>query len=305
MPLRRAEVPRHDAGPEALNDPQAMAAWRLDALWAELEPLWPGLQLQWLPEVGSTNTALLEAARRGDDGPCLLIAERQTAGRGRLGRAWQSDWAAQALAPAGASTPDALTCSLRIGLQRTDLSGLSLAVGLALAESLDARIGLKWPNDLLLADEGDMPGTPSLGRKLGGILIETTQAGSARQVVIGFGLNLATPPQAAGLGPAAAGLRELDPAARAPQVLRQVAAPLLRLLREFETSGFAPLRTRYAARDCLAGRPVRVLQSGAEPGDAPAPEVRALGVDEQGFLMVQTPAGVQRIGSGEVSVRPC
>lgn len=278
-----------------------MAAWRLDALWQRLEPLWPGLQVQWLPEVGSTNTALLDAARRGDGGPCLLVAQRQTAGRGRLGREWQSQWSG------GNDSPPVLTASLRVSLAAADLSGLSLAVGLALAEALDARVGVKWPNDLVVPVEGADPvADPAgdLGRKLCGILIETVPvaADRGRVVVIGFGLNIAPPPPDNSLHGQATGLVTLDPAATAASALDRVGPALLQALRQFEHGGFAALRARYAARDRLAGRTVRVLQSG---GAAPLHEGRAVGVDEQGFLMVETSAGVQRIGSGEVSVRPC
>ena len=112
--------------------------------------------------------------------PCLLVAEEQTRGRGRLGRGW--------IASAGAS----LTFSLALPLAPEEWSGLSLAVGLALAEALDPmvqpgappRIGLKWPNDLWLVDG------PGRGRKLGGILIETVSVGHRRMCVLGVGLNV-------------------------------------------------------------------------------------------------------------------
>jgi BirA family biotin operon repressor/biotin-[acetyl-CoA-carboxylase] ligase len=308
-------------------DAARMAPWQLDTLWQRLQPLWPGLQVEWLPEVGSTNSALLEAARQGDEAACLLVAERQRAGRGRLGRVWQSHWgdaaagasvAASAVATidaaadaprgarAGSPAAGSLTFSLRVPLARSDLSGLSLAVGLALAEALHPRIGLKWPNDLVLAPYDD-DGAAGVGRKLGGILIETVPLAGpgGRVVVIGVGLNIAAPPAASGLAETAAGLCEPDPAATAARALHAAAPALLATLRAFDEAGFAALQSRYAARDRLAGRAVRVLQSaGTEPG-ATLHEGRALGVDEQGFLMVQTSAGVQRIGSGEVSVRPC
>eukprot|EP01034_Spumella_vulgaris_P035364 gene35364-43606_t len=102
----------------------------------------------------------MRRARAGQTEPTLLVAEQQTAGRGRLGRVWQSD--------VGAS----LMLSLGLPLAPKDWSGLSLAVGVSVAESLQPtlpplqpghspRIGLKWPNDLWLS--GD--------RKLGGILV--------------------------------------------------------------------------------------------------------------------------------------
>jgi BirA family biotin operon repressor/biotin-[acetyl-CoA-carboxylase] ligase len=155
--------------------------------WQALQPLIAPLDPQALVEhvsdIDSTNTELMRRARAGDTRTCLLVADTQSAGRGRLGRQWHS------------SPGDALTFSLGLTLAPQSWSGLSLAVGCCLADALDPHldkgIGLKWPNDLLLAP-WDKP------RKLGGILIETVlrqgDTGANRFAVIGIGLNLATPP---------------------------------------------------------------------------------------------------------------
>ncbi len=270
--------------------------WGAEALWLQLEALLPGLSIEVLPRVASTNTLLLERARAGDVQPCLLVAEEQTQGRGRMGREWRSR--------AGAS----LTFSLALPLAVADWSGLSLAVGLALADALDPlpadpaegapRIGLKWPNDLWLLDG---PLAAGGGRKLGGILIETVGAGasagpgSPRLAVVGVGLNLLPQPEE-GLSQGCACLQELDAQASAPQVLAGVAAPLLRALLRFQAAGFAPLAAAYARRDVLRGRPVSTTQAGL-------PEGRAEGVDAQGALLVRH-GGLHRVVSGEVSVRP-
>ncbi|PTT86287.1 biotin--[acetyl-CoA-carboxylase] ligase, partial [Pelomonas sp. HMWF004] len=126
-----------------------------------------------LAECDSTNTQALAHLRDGG-GPLILSASRQTAGRGRLGRAWLTD--AQA-------DDAALTFSIALTLPAAlDLSGLSLAVGCTVADTLDpdgSAIRLKWPNDLFLA-----------GAKLGGILIETAPLAHTpdqRGVVIGIG----------------------------------------------------------------------------------------------------------------------
>ena len=119
-----------------------------------------------LPEVDSTNSELMRRARAGQTHPLLLIAERQTAGRGRLGRQWHGQ--------AG----DSLMFSMGLTLNPANWSGLSLAVGLSLVNSLDPGqrhgLGLKWPNDLWLMPAG---GRGAEGRKLGGLLIETVPAG--------------------------------------------------------------------------------------------------------------------------------
>ncbi len=190
-----------------------------------------------------------------------------------------------------------------------DWSGLSLAVGVALAQALqpggrDApwRLGLKWPNDLwLVADSAaDTPqGGVANGRKLGGVLIETLAAGSRRLAVVGVGLNIAPmpgplPPE---LQDHIGWLRELDPQATAAATLGRVALPLVQALKTFEREGFAAFAERYAALDLLQGEAVAT-------SDARVPQGIARGVDGQGGLRVGTADGVQVITSGEVSVRP-
>lgn len=283
--------------------------WGAEMLWQQLLPELPGLSVEVVERTSSTNTALLERARviarpspdndevlvhhsvesaafgrrAADVQPCLLVAEHQTGGRGRQGRGWQS--------VAGAS----LTFSLAMPLAGHDWSGLSLVVGLALADALDPpqgdappRIGLKWPNDLWLLDaEG--------GRKLGGVLIETVSAGSKRLAVIGVGINvkpIATTDTSSGF----ACVQELDAQADPPSVLARVALPLVRALRRFEAEGFPAFAAGYARRDLLLGRPVRTTL-------ADVPEGVARGVDARGALVVQTPSGTVPVGSGEVSVR--
>lgn len=294
--------------------------WGAEALWESLVPLLPGLSVEVLPRCESTNTKLLDRARAfsgdrdapvtrpgdldgatrsertphgrraGDSSPCLLVAEQQTRGRGRMGRDWLSD--------AGAS----LTFSLSLPMAPAQWGGLSLAVGLALAEALDPvteqsqapRLALKWPNDLWLLD------APGRGRKLGGILIETVSVGDQRMVVVGVGLNVA-PQQAAapaaGLAHGYACLQELAPAWTAPQALARVAVPLVRALKAFERNGFAPLVAAYAQRDLLLGQAVSSSGGGTE-----ALHGTACGVDEQGALLLDS-GGLHRVLSGEVSVR--
>lgn len=249
-----------------------MTRWPAEAIWEAVAPLLPGFTVEILPEIDSTNTELMRRARAGRLDPVLLVAEAQTAGRGRLGRDWRS-------AP-GAS----LTFSMGLPLAPADWSGLSLAVGLSLATSLHPDIGLKWPNDLWWQ-----------GRKLAGILIETASVGAARQAVIGVGVNLAPPADADGLRTPAAGLQELLPAIDAGAALLRIAEPLVRTLKRFETEGFSPFVTGYRERDVLQGR---------EVGLSDGVHGVARGVDAGGALLVHTAAGPQRVTSSEVSVRP-
>lgn len=285
--------------------------WGAEALWQQLEPLLPGLSVEVVARTDSTNTQLLERARRagvhdedtgarthgrraGDAQPCLLVAEAQTRGRGRQGKPWYS-------AP-GAS----LTFSLSLPFSPSDWSGLSLAVGVAVAEALDPApagqpraIGLKWPNDLLLMDSafgsGDRAAATAFGRKLGGILIETVAVGPRRMAVIGIGLNV-LPQSLKDLSLGYACLTELLPDIDAPQALARIAEPLVRTLNAFQRHGFAPLQPHYAARDALAGRAVTTTLDAAPTGVAE-------GVDADGALLVRSGATRHRISSGEVTVR--
>jgi BirA family biotin operon repressor/biotin-[acetyl-CoA-carboxylase] ligase len=264
----------------------ATLRWPTEALWAQLEPLCPGLSVEVLAETDSSNTRLMERARIGETAPCLLVAQRQTAGRGRMGRAWRS--------ATHGETGASLTFSLGLMLDPADWAGLSLAVGVALAEALHPGVGLKWPNDLWFGAKGDVP-----GRKLGGVLVETLGVNGGRYVVIGVGLNVAEPPRMQGDEFSAAWVREFDPTASAPALLGRIALPLLQSVLRFEREGFRAFAGRFARADILLGRPVVTTS-------ADAPAGIAQGVDEQGALRVQTPSGaIVTIGSGEVSVRPC
>lgn len=264
---------------------EAPLRWPAEAIWEVVAPALPGFTVEVLPEIDSSNTELMRRCRAGQAEPTLLVAERQTAGRGRLGRKWHT--------PPGS----ALTFSLGLAMKPADWGGLSLAVGTSLAESLaqasGADIGLKWPNDLWLGSA-----------KLAGILVETASVGSARYVIVGVGINV-RPPEPQWMPPPSPGqvmaaqapawLQEAAPQLDAPAVLHAVAAPLVHELQRFEQQGFAAFAERFARRDLLAGREVQ-LSDGRQG--------RACGVSATGALRVQTRTGVQEVISADVSVRP-
>lgn len=284
-----------------------------ERIWQDSSPTCPGLSIEVLPEIGSTNTELMARGRRGETTPVLLVAARQTAGRGRLGRSWQAE------------PGDTLTFSLGMPLDLARIPGggsaLSLAVGVALAEALDAGldrhhlsarestghvgragniacVGLKWPNDLWLD-----------GRKLGGILIEASPAPGLpegqRWVVIGVGLNIRR-----GSAPAnAASLSEMTPfpAPRLGEVWHWITPALIESIQRFSSHGFTPLKNAFAQRDVLLGQVVGLwTQPGQGPiSDHPPTQTGvAQGVDAQGALLVHTGQGVLAWHSGDVSVRP-
>ena len=247
-----------------------MTDWPAETWRQQLASWLPHCTVEVVAELGSTNTELMHRARAGVRQDTLLVAQRQTAGRGRLGRSWQTE-------------PDqALTFSLGLNLQRSDWSGLSLAVGVALAQSLHPQLQLKWPNDLWWQQ-----------RKLAGILIEAAHLGAQRYVVIGVGVNVGAPP-ASGLTTPPAWVQEFWPQASVPAVLTRVLPVLVETLQRFVQHGFVEFAPRFTALDGLRGRAVRL-------GDGTVGV--AQGVDSGGALLVHTAQGVKSINSAEVSVR--
>jgi BirA family biotin operon repressor/biotin-[acetyl-CoA-carboxylase] ligase len=233
-------------------------------------------RVECVAEIDSTNAELL---RRGASQPdtAVLIADAQTAGRGRRGRAWRS--------PPGANLH--LSIVRRLGLPPRALGGLSLALGVASADALhvlgQAEVGLKWPNDL-----------QARGRKLGGLLIEL----AADAVVIGLGLNLRMP---AAIG-AQIDQPWIDLATLGSRASREeVAAVLIEhwlvALDLYRSEGLGAFLARWDALDVLAGRDVRLLAGGE------VVQGRACGIAADGGLRVRVEHGERVFHSADVSLR--
>ncbi|MCX7893069.1 MAG: biotin--[acetyl-CoA-carboxylase] ligase [Burkholderiales bacterium] len=249
----------------------------LDA--AAIAALGGGLaQVEVVPVCESTNTLAMERARAGAASGTTIACEIQTAGRGRRGNRWA--------APPGASV--ALSMVWRFDDLAASLAGLSLAAGVACAEALErlgaTGVGVKWPNDLVAA-----------GAKLGGILVEV--AGGA--VVVGVGINLRLPAAVrAAQGQPVTDLASLGTVPGRNALVAATAGRLAAALARFAREGFGGFREAWAARHALHGKRVRVL-----PAEGVPVEGRALGVGEDGALLVETERGVERFISGEVSLR--
>ncbi|MCK7592240.1 biotin--[acetyl-CoA-carboxylase] ligase [Pseudomarimonas salicorniae] len=237
---------------------------------------WP---LEWQAVCDSSNSELLRRSERLPDRYALVV-DAQTAGRGRQGRSWHS--------PPGANLY--LSLFARLPLPARALGGLSLAVGIGVAETLRGlgaeEVGLKWPNDLL-----------ARGRKLGGILIEIAPGRDARsEVVMGLGLNLRLPAEL-DVGQPAIDMATLGHALAREALLERLLPALGKVIDAFCVSGFAPLRPRWEALDALLGRVVR-LSAGARC------EARVLGVADDGRLRLADAGGEFCCAAGEVSLRP-
>lgn len=239
-----------------------------------------GVAVEVVAQTGSTNADLLTRAA-GLEAPLLLVAEHQSAGRGRAGRSWLSS-------PEGSLT-FSLAWKFDGGPQQ--LTGLPLAIGVALAETLGAlgqQVQLKWPNDLL--KDGD---------KLAGILVETQSApGGGTWSVIGIGLNLLMPDEVeARLGRSAAGMPWLARMDR-DALLAALLDGLTGALREFAARGFAAFSARWNLRHAWQGETVVLLDQGTV-----LHEGRAAGVDDSGRLLLDTADGRIAVMAGDVSLR--
>jgi BirA family biotin operon repressor/biotin-[acetyl-CoA-carboxylase] ligase len=234
-------------------------------------------------EIDSTNEEARRRAVAFDLEPAWLLARRQTAGRGRRGRAWTTVPGNMFLTYYGATSRPP-----------TDIALLGFAAGVALAEVCAPLVTadivrLKWPNDLLLE-----------GRKAAGILLESAQVAPGRDdrfwFALGVGLNIAGAPEDAGQPVGALADFIAAGGAPAPVALAQTvaarAAPWANL---FETQGFAPLKSAWEARAHGLGGLVSVDVAGARV------EGRARGLSDRGELIVALPSGETRlISAGDV-----
>ncbi len=234
-----------------------------------------------LESCDSTNAVLLARAEAGAPSGTVVITREQTAGRGRRGRHW--------IASPGDSLAFSLLWRFAPG---TAPAGLSLAVGLAVARAV-ATVGadntaLKWPNDIL-----------GNGRKLGGILIELVP-GAPHAAVIGIGLNLQLPAAMPDdLRAVSAALCKPDAAIDENALYAVLLGELLTVLEAFAASGFAPMRDEWMARNAYADASVNLLTDfGAPRGGI------CRGVDADGALLFEADGRIERILSGEVSLRP-
>jgi len=237
-----------------------------------------------LPIVDSTNRVLMDADPADD--PQAVIAEYQSAGRGRRGRDWRS--------PFGANLY--LSTAWTYPLWPHQLPALSLAVGVICARALHAAgvdgVRLKWPNDLLVQQ-----------RKLGGILIEQRGESSGLcRVIVGVGINVSMhKSQAGGIDQPWITVDEaMELAGRRPISRNQLAAELLHGLHEclarYTVKGFEPYREEWLALDALRGCQVQV------PGDD---KLRGIGqgIDASGAFLIETATGLRPVHAGDVSLR--
>ncbi|MBL8513328.1 MAG: biotin--[acetyl-CoA-carboxylase] ligase [Betaproteobacteria bacterium] len=243
------------------------------------------VDLNAVPVIDSTNTAI--AARLGEGAPSgiALAAEWQRAGRGRRGRAWAMPFGAGLMFSLG----------WRFARSAAELGGLSLAVGVAVARAIEHMrpqhpVSLKWPNDILCN-----------GKKLGGVLIESQgdMLGPVA-VTIGIGLNVRLPEAFA--DSVDQPVTDVTTVCGAPvsrnTLLARMLIELVSVLDTFQAQGFAPLREEWQKRHAFNALAVRV-----HPGDGTWFDAEVRGVAEDGSLVVRRAGEDMLLHGGEISVR--
>ena len=238
---------------------------------------WPaGYRLSRHAELDSTSSEARRRAEAGEEAPLWIIAERQTAGRGRRGRSWET-----------LSGNLAATLLLRPDAPAASVGQLSFAAALAVADTAahfapQAAITVKWPNDVL-----------AQGQKLAGILLESGQDAAGTWLTVGIGINLAAAPQ--GTEFPATAIADLGVAPPPPDAaLALLAGRFAHWYDDWMSGGFETLRTAWLARAGGLGLPVRArLPHETRHGIFE-------GIDHNGALLLNEQGRISAISAGEV-----
>jgi BirA family biotin operon repressor/biotin-[acetyl-CoA-carboxylase] ligase len=238
--------------------------------------------LEILNVIDSTNQYLKDKLNSLSNGHTCL-AEAQTAGRGRHGRKWVSPYAASLY----------LSMHWSFAGGYSALSGLSLAIGVAIVNTLERcdiqGAQLKWPNDIY-----------AQGKKLAGVLIEVEgQIGSGCQAIVGIGLNMTLPQNVEDISQPWIDIDSLSNQTTNRNVLAGVLIDeLIKCLQRFEKEGFAAFIDKWRALDIYANQPIKLVT-----GQQAITGI-CRGVDGSGAILLETENGLQAHHGGEISVRP-
>ena len=235
-------------------------------------------------QLESTNHYLQQKIQQGSENGHVCISESQNEGRGTRGRTW--------ISPFGRNIY--LSLLWKFNRSPSELGGLSLAVGVAVARAIEEAgavdVKLKWPNDLVWRD-----------KKLGGLLLEMTgEASGPCQVVIGVGVNVSMPESVG---------KSIDqpwvdmntilsnkPVSR-NKLTGSILKHLCEVLSEFQDAGFAATRLEWLRRDAIVGKAVKLLLPNREVSGV------VKDIDNNGALLLESEDGVRQYASGEVSLR--
>lgn len=242
-------------------------------------------QVVFYDAVDSTNQEARRLILQGYGHGTVVVANMQTAGKGRLGRHWES--------PGGTGIWSSLILEPEMDLQRISLYSFAVAVGVAegLREATGLQAEIKWPNDILVG-----------GKKVCGILLElVAEMTKVHQLIVGIGINanqrledFPAEVQEKGTSLAIALGRPVSRSAVLETVLCRVQEACQRL----EQEGFVPIREKWTTLSCVIGKEVQVMRQGQSLLTG---VVKGLGAD--GALLVQTEHGLEEIVAGDVSLR--
>jgi len=241
-----------------------------------------GWDFRLLPEIDSTNAEALRWLEAGKSAPCLLLAENQSAGRGRRGRHWVSPFAENLY----------YSLALRLDGPAQSIEALSLTAGLALLQTLHdlglTDAGLKWPNDVLVH-----------GRKIAGTLLELSgDPAGLCHLVIGIGINVNRQADAVGIDQpwTSVALERGNLCDRTDLAIR-LSQHLQHYLPIHFSKGFAALQEQWETQHLWQGRQARLISGTQQIAGT------VLGIDERGALRLQTATGEQHFSGGELSLR--
>lgn len=240
--------------------------------------------LKWYDTIDSTNLEMKRLLQEGCDVNTVIVAETQTEGKGRLGRVWDSSQ--------GKGIWSSVLLESALPLEK--MSCYSFAVAVAVAEGIRQSTGLeaevKWPNDVLLK-----------GKKVCGILLELVFEKKQPRIIAGFGINVnqeltdfseEVRQKATSLAMETTRIVDRDVVLKA--VLQQLKKNCVLL----EKQGFEPIREAWIALSCVIGKEIQVIQNGESILYG-----TAVGLSENGALLIQTKNGVETVLAGDVSLR--
>lgn len=236
-------------------------------------------EIQLFDDIDSSNAESLRQIQAGKRGVWIVLAETQSAGRGRRGRSWYSRRGAGIY----------LSLVRQFTLDSGDLQSLSLVAAISLQSALSGlgveNLQLKWPNDVLHRK-----------RKLAGILLELQATQSCIHLVFGIGINLKLPASAlVEIGRPVTDLNSLtENSLVAEEVVAAVVSELLCNIERFEADGFSVFQQVWNRQDCYLGSDI-VIENGPNRTIG-----TSLGVDASGALVLQCANGRQLISGGEI-----
>lgn len=267
-------------GYRIIDGPDVMTAEEVESL---LDTEWAGKPVVYYPETDSTNIRIRHLGDEGAPHGTLAVADRQTAGRGRRGRTWES--------PGGSCIYMSILLRPDLAPEKAPMLTLVMACGVAegIMDCADVKVQIKWPNDIIVS-----------GKKLAGILTEmSTQVDYINHVTVGVGINVNVQNFPEEIQTATSLLSETGTQTKRAPVIAAVMKHFEENYKIFmQTEDMSGLMEKYSSLLVNQGREVLILEKDAEY------KAYAEGINQKGELVVRREDGtVENICAGEVSVR--